>query len=87
MENLEDYLDYNVEDPEWLEILNGKLALFQIINRNSLMRYIEFKNEKYCLENNLCTNCRTPLETNKHYEEVFGTRKLIEITMDCPKCG
>ena len=87
MENIEDYLNYNVEDPEWLEVINGKLSLSQMINSNSLMRYIEIQNEKYCLQNNLCANCRTPLIEHKHYEEVHGSRQLIEITLDCPKCG
>ena len=87
MEDIKDYLNYNIEDIEWLEVLNGKYPLMKLIDRNSLMRYIEFENEKYCLENKLCTSCRTPLETYKHYEDVRGSKQLVEITLECPKCN
>jgi len=87
MEDIKDYLNYDVEDDEWLDVLNGKSPLMKLINRTSLMRYIELENEKYCLENNLCTNCRTPLEIYKHYENVRGSKQLVEIRHECPKCN
>lgn len=55
-------LEYDVENPEFLEILNGDRPIFVMICWNSLRLVMKEMNKKYCAEHCLCENCRSEME-------------------------
>lgn len=66
--DIEKYLEYEVSDPEWLELINDPKRLFsEIICWNSLFQYMVEKHEKYCTENCLCEVCRSELKEYMEY--------------------
>ncbi len=66
--DINEILEYNVENPEFLEILNENMPLYQIISWSSLHIAMKEMNEKYCAEQCLCEKCRTPLEEFTEYD-------------------
>jgi hypothetical protein len=86
-ECLEDFLNYDIHDPEYLEILNGKRTIESIISWESLLMYMQEKNDKYCDKYNLCHECRSPLVKVREQEEIWGSKQVSEVYWVCPKCG
>jgi len=82
--NIEDFLEFSVENVEWLRVVNSKISYTELIDKSAFLSYLEGKNEKYCEENGLCIVCRNPLEKFDSYEEVSGSRRLVEIEFRCP---
>jgi hypothetical protein len=66
-------LEYEVENPEYLEIINGTRGLADVISWSSLLAFMNEQNKKYCDEHCLCLKCREPLvEYNKtKYEDIY----------------
>ncbi|MDD4188281.1 MAG: hypothetical protein PHX04_05970 [Bacilli bacterium] len=61
-------LEFNVENHEFLEILNGNRPISDIICWHSLGLVLKEMNEKYCAQNCLCESCRSPLEEYTEYD-------------------
>jgi len=83
--DIENFLDYSVEDIIWLHVLKGKVAFTQLFDKNSFLTYLEEENDKYCERNGLCNECRSPLERQESYEEVCGSRRLVEVDYRCSR--
>ena len=79
-----DFLEYNVEDIEWLRCINGQISILDLIDKSALLSYLEEKNEKYCEELGICTVCRTPLVEKVEYEEIWGSKQVSERYWCCP---
>jgi hypothetical protein len=65
--DIENFLEYDVSDPIWLQILNNPKQLSDIICWNSLFQYMVEKHEKYCADNCLCETCRSELVEYTEY--------------------
>jgi len=81
--NIEDFLEFSVENVEWLRVCNNQIQYTELLDKNAFDEYFKFENDKYCEENGLCTVCRNPLEKFDSYEEVSGSRQLVEIDFRC----
>jgi len=84
-EHLDDYFEYELGDLETLEFLNGKMTAEEYLSIASIKGYLEIIHEKYCEDNNLCKECHSPLQEYKSYEEVWGSKQLVEIEFRCPR--
>lgn len=66
--------EYDVSDPMWLNVCNGKVSYHELINKSALLSYLQMKNDEYCEQNGLCNVCRNPLvEVKEDRGEHFGT--------------
>jgi hypothetical protein len=68
--DISNFLEYDVENPEFLEIINGERAYSDIICWNSILQYMTEKNEKFCAEHCLCEICRSELK--EYVERIDG---------------
>jgi hypothetical protein len=66
--DINEILEYNVENPEFLEILNEDRPLYQMISWSSLHIVMKEMNEKYCADHCLCEKCHAPLEEFTDYD-------------------
>jgi AAA15 family ATPase/GTPase len=82
--NIENFLEYDVSDPIWLKIINGQIPLIEIIDKITLISYLESENKKFCANNCLCEICRNPLDEYIDYEEVWGNKRISNIYYSCP---
>jgi len=82
--NIENFLEYSVEDIIWARVANEKINYSEIIDKNALLSYFKEKNEKYCAENCLCEVCRNPLTEFTEYEDICGSMQISEIYYSCP---
>jgi hypothetical protein len=78
--NIENFLEYSVENDEWLEILNNPKKLSTIVSWDSLFRYMVSEHEKYCAENCLCETCRSELVEYTEYVD----EKISDMYWSCP---
>ena len=78
-----DFLEYNVEDIEWLRCINGQIPYTELIDKNALLSYLENENEKYCNDNGLCVICRNPLIKKEQIEEYWGSKMTIGYDWVC----
>jgi hypothetical protein len=86
-ECLEDYMTVSVEDDTWLEVLNGRYTIEQVIDYDDIHRYMTERNREYCEKQGLCEECRSELvEVNDPKGEFWGT-PVSEKILICPKCG
>jgi hypothetical protein len=65
--NIENFLEYSVENDEWLQILNNPKQLSTIICWDSLYQYMIEKNKEFCDKRCLCESCRSPIKENIEY--------------------
>ena len=80
------FLNYNVEDEEWLQVLNGLKTIEIMIDTDELFMYMDASNKDYCNEHNLCEKCRSELvEVRDQQGEHFG-RPVFEKIWICPVC-
>ena len=82
--NIEDFLEFSVENAEWLRVCNSQIPYTELLDKNALQEYFKSENDKYCKEQGLCAICRNPLEKFDSYEEVSGSQRLIEVEFRCP---
>ena len=82
--SIEDFLEFGVESIEWLRVVNCQIAFTELLDKNALQEYFKSENEKYCEEQGICNVCRNPLEKFDSYEEVCGSKRLVEIEFRCP---
>jgi len=83
--DINDVLDYSVEDDIWAKVINGKLPYTELISKNAFLDFLITENEEYCNANNLCEVCRSPLEIKEEQEEVCGSIRTSEIIFVCPR--
>ena len=71
--NIDSILEYEVSNPEYLEIINGTRKPEEIISWNSLLLFMSEQNQRYCDEHLLCVKCREPLVeySQGKYEDVY----------------
>ncbi|OHD22841.1 MAG: hypothetical protein A2Y34_04435 [Spirochaetes bacterium GWC1_27_15] len=82
--DIENFLEYSVENVEWLRCINGQIPYTELIDKNALLSYLEECNERHCDQNGLCEVCRTPLvEAEESRGEHFGT-SCGEVMWHCP---
>jgi len=85
--DIEDILNFPIESPEFLAVVNGLVDVKKIISGESLLIILSDINDKYCEDNNLCKVCRSELEeVSESRGEHFG-RNSYEKMVICPKCG
>lgn len=83
-DDINSILEYEVDDPEYLQIINGTREIKDIINFNLLFEYMKEQNEEYCKKEGLCETCHTPLKEYEEYEEICGSRQISERYWSCP---
>lgn len=62
------FFEYDVENPEFLEILNGDRPIFDMICWESLRLIMEEMNKKFCAERGICEKCRSEMLEYKDYD-------------------
>ncbi|HHY29004.1 MAG TPA: hypothetical protein GX523_20100 [Desulfitobacterium dehalogenans] len=82
-ENIDSYLNFEVESQEFFDVLTGKCTVEKIIDDTALYDYVADKNKEYCDKNNLCKECRTKLVEVRDQYEFWGSGEIWV----CPKCG
>jgi len=83
-DSIEDFLEWNVNDPEYREIINGERDVIEIICKGDLLEYMERKNKEFSDKNGLCRVCHEPLREFKEYEEINGSKQISEVYYGCP---
>ena len=78
-----DFLEYNVEDIEWLRCINGQISILDLIDKSAFLSYLEDKNEKYCEDNGLCKVCRNPLKEYIEYEDGMPSERYWACSYGC----
>ena len=71
--DIENFLEYDVQNDEWLQCINGEIHLLELLDENSILEYLKEKNKKYCDERCLCSKCRETLVeySQGEYEDVY----------------
>jgi hypothetical protein len=82
--NIENFLEYDVSNDEWLQILNNPKQLSTIICWNSLYQYMLELNKEYCAKHCLCEICRSELIEHIDYEEIWGSKRISNVEYTCP---
>ena len=82
--NIEEFMEFSVGDPEYLQICNGLISPIQIIDFQKLRQYMIEKNEEYCKDYGLCEICHSPFIDEKQVEEYWGSRMVIGLNRICP---
>ena len=67
--DIADFLEYGVESLEWLMVLNNKVPYTTLFNESSIFDYLNSESEKYCDQEGICHECRTPLKEFIEYED------------------
>ena len=67
--DISDFLEYGVESLEWLMVLNNKVPYTTLFNESSIFDYLNSESEKYCDQEGICHECRTPLKEFIEYED------------------
>ena len=67
--DIADFLEYNVESLEWLMVLNNKIPYTTLFNESAIFDYLNSESEKYCDQEGLCHECRSPLKEFIEYED------------------
>ena len=85
--NIENFMEFSVGDPEYLQICNGLISPIQAIDFNKFLQYMIEKNEEFAKDYGLCETCHCELEEIKESRgEHFG-RESFERIMICTRCG
>jgi len=82
--NIDDILEFNVSDPEYLQIVNGLRMPNGIIDWNSLLEYMSEENREYSKKHDLCEVCHSNLVDEKQMEEYCGSKMVIGVNVVCP---
>ena len=82
--NIEEFMEFSVGDPEYLQICNGLISPTQAIDFSKLRQYMIEKNEEYCKDYGLCEICHSPFIDEKQVEEYWGYRMVIGLNRICP---
>jgi hypothetical protein len=78
--NIDNFLEYSVENDEWLQIINGLRRPSDIICWNSLLQFMTEQNKKFCAKHCLCESCRSELnEYTEYVDEIIS-----DIYHSCP---
>jgi len=83
-DEIEDILEWSVDQPEYLQIVNGLRKPSDIISWKDLLYIMTEKNIKYCSDNDLCEVCHSPLVDEKQVEEYCGCRMVVGVHGACP---
>jgi len=83
-DNIEEFMEFSVGDPEYLQICNELISPIQAIDFNKLRQYMIEKNEEYCKDYGLCEICHSPFIDEKQVEEYWGYRMVIGLNRVCP---
>ena len=67
--DIENFLEYDVSDNIWLKIINKEIPIIEILDENAFYEYFTNENVKYCDQEGLCSECRTPLKEFIEYED------------------
>lgn len=85
--NIEDILEFEVDQAEYLQIVNGLRTPSQAIDFKKLLDYMSEQNYNHCDNNNLCKTCHSELQEVKESRgEHFGTDSYERMII-CPRCG
>jgi len=86
-DDIENFMEFSVGDPEYLQICNGLISPIQAIDFSKLRQYMIEKNEEYSKDYGLCETCHSELQEIKESRgEHFG-RESFERIMICTRCG
>jgi len=81
--NIEEFMEFSIGDPEYLQICNGLISPTQAIDFQKLRQYMIEKNEEYCKDYGLCEICHSPFIDEKQVEEYWGYRMVIGLNRIC----
>jgi len=76
-DEIEDILEWSVDQPEFLQIINGLRKPSDIISWKDLLYIMTEKNIKYCSDNGLCEICHSELKLVQDRGEVWGARNVV----------
>ena len=58
-----DFLDIDIEDAdEIINLIERRSSLLTALDQDAIIDFISDLNDEYCEENNLCKECRSPME-------------------------
>lgn len=83
-DDIENFLEYNVEDDAWLDACNNITSWTNLIDVDAFREYLLIENEKYCKNNDLCSECRAPLKLFIEHEDICGSMQESERYWSCP---
>jgi len=76
-EDINSILEYDVSDPEYLQIVNGLRTPSDSINFKLLLEYMSEENREYAKENSLCEICHSELKLVQDRGEVWGSKNVV----------
>jgi len=83
-DDIENFLEFSVGDPQYLQICNGLISPTQAIDFSKLLEYMVEKNEEFAKDYGLCATCHSELvEVNESRGEHFGNESYERILI-CP---
>jgi hypothetical protein len=82
--DIKDLFDVQVEDIDFLHIVNGRKPFTDLFDKRILLDYLKKLNEEYCEEHGLCEVCRSPLVEYSQKEDVRGSYVEVARYMECP---
>jgi len=84
---MDDFFEYDVDQPEYLQVCNGLVMPSKVINWSSVLDYMKERNRIYSEESGLCEVCHSELiEKKEHRGEHFGSPSYESVIV-CPRCG
>ena len=81
--NIEDFLEFSVENVEWLRVCNSQIQYTELLDKNALLEYFKSKNDKYCEEQGICNVCRNPLIEFAEKEDGMTSEKYWTCSYGC----
>lgn len=60
--DVKDFLKYDVEHPEFLQILNGLRSSLDIVDTKKIVSYMDKINQEYSKSHGLCEVCHSELK-------------------------
>jgi len=82
--DIENFLEYSYDDPEYLQICNGLISPSDIIDWEAILRYMRDRNKGYCEWENLCPTCHSPLKEYEQMEDYCGSNMVVGSSWECP---
>lgn len=82
-DDIDSILEFEVDQPEYLQIVNGLRKPSDNVNWKLLLEYMTEQNRIYSAKNGLCEVCHSPLVEKTEYEEICGSRQVSERYWHC----
>jgi len=81
--DISDFLEYDVESLEWLMVINNKVPYTTLFNESAIFDYLNSESEKYCNQEGICHECRSPLKEFIEYEDGMISERYLACENGC----